>query len=81
MASTEERLRKLVDENLEVDGQPIELAQDLNISLLELGVSSLELVGFARLVSQEFNVKFAPKDCASLNSVRSLIEHLDTHAG
>ena len=78
MASTEARIRKLVDENLEVDGQPIALSENLNISLLDLGVSSLDLVAFAKLVAQEFNVTFSPEDCAKLNTVQSLIEHLDT---
>ena len=81
MASTAERLRELIDKNLEVDGQPIDLPEDLNISLLEAGISSMQLVAFTRLVSQEFNVAFTPEDCANINSVQSLIEHLDTHAG
>ena len=81
MASTAERLRELIDKNLEVDGQPIDLPEDLNISLLEAGISSMQLVAFAKLVSQEFDVAFTPEDCANINSVQSLIEHIDTHAG
>ena len=81
MASTVERLRTLIAENLEVDGQPINLPEDLNASLLEAGVSSMELVAFGRLVSREFNVAFSPEDCANINSVQGLIEHIDSHAG
>ena len=81
MASTAERLRELIDKNLEVDEQPIDLPEDLNISLLEAGISSMQLVAFAKLVSQEFDVAFTPEDCANINSVQSLIEHIDTHAG
>ncbi len=81
MASTAERLRELIAENLEVDGQPINLPDDLNASLLEAGVSSMDLVAFARVVSQEFNVAFSPEDCANINSVQGLIEHLDSSAG
>ena len=81
MASTAERLRTLIAENLEVDGQPINLPDDLNASLLEAGVSSMELVAFARLVSQEFNVTFSPEDCANINSVQGLIEHIDSRTG
>ena len=80
MASTEERIRRLVDQNLEVDGQRVDLPQDLNFSLLEIGVSSVDLVAFAKLVSRDFNVRFAPEDCANLNSVQGLIEHLDDHS-
>ena len=81
MSATEDRIRKLVNENLEVDGQPIALPEDLNLSLTEAGVSSLDLVAFAKLVAQEFNVTFTLDDCARLNTVRALIEFLDTQAG
>lgn len=81
MSSTVDRLRKLVSENLEVDGEPISLPEDLNVSLVDSGVSSVDLVAFGRLVAQEFNVTFTLDDCSNLNSVQSLIEHLDARAG
>ena len=81
MATTEERIKQFVKENLEVDGQPLDLPEDLNISLIDAGISSLDLVAFAKLVSQEFNVTFTPEDCASVNSVRELIQFIDTRAG
>ncbi|MCY4587226.1 MAG: phosphopantetheine-binding protein [Bryobacterales bacterium] len=81
MSSTADRLRKLVGENLEVDGQPIDLPQDLNISLLEAGVSSMDLVAFAKLVSQEFDITFSPEECTRLGSVREVAEFIDSQAG
>ena len=81
MSSTVDRLRKLVSENLEVDGTPVSLPEDLNASLLDAGVSSVDLVAFGKLVSQEFNVNFTLEDCSNLNSVQSLVEHLDANAG
>ena len=81
MSSTVDRLRKLVSDNLEVDGEPVNLPDNLNASLLDAGVSSVDLVAFGKLVSQEFNVKFTLEDCSNLNSVQSLIEHLDANAG
>ena len=77
MASTEDRVRKLVQDNLEVDGKPLDLPQDLNSSLLEAGISSVDLVAFARVVAKEFNVTFSPEDCAKINSVRELVDYLD----
>lgn len=74
MTSTEDRIRKLIGENLEIDGATL----DLNSSLIEAGVSSMDLVAFAKLVSQEFGVSFSPDDCARLNSVRALIGFLDS---
>ncbi len=81
MASTGDRRRDQINENLEVDGQPIDLPQDLNTSLLDAGVSSVDLVAFAKVVSQDFNVKFAPEDCARHNTLQGLIEFIDSHTG
>ena len=81
MSSTVDRIRKLVSDNLEVDGEPVNLPDNLDASLLDAGVSSVDLVAFGKLVSQEFNVKFTLEDCSNLNSVQSLIEHLDANAG
>ncbi|MDE2889879.1 MAG: acyl carrier protein [Gemmatimonadota bacterium] len=77
MASTEDRLRSLIAENLEVDGKPIALPDDLNISLMEAGISSVDLVAFAKLVAQEFEVKFTLEDCGEVKSVRDLVNRLD----
>lgn len=80
MASTEDRVRKLVAENLEDGGKPITLPEDLNISLMEAGLTSLDLVEFAKLVSAEFNVKFTLEDCANINSIGELVEFLDANS-
>ncbi len=77
MASTEDRVRKLIQDNLEVDGKPVELPEDLNSSLLAAGISSVDLVAFARVVAKEFDVSFSPEDCGKINSVRELIDFLD----
>ncbi len=78
MASTGDRLRNLISENLEVDGQPIDVPQDLNISLMEAGVPSTDLVAFAKLVSQEFNVSFTAEHCTQLNSLQEVVEFIDS---
>ncbi len=49
MASTEERIRELVDENLEVDGRPLGKPLDLNTNLIEAGVSSMDAVAFMQV--------------------------------
>ena len=78
MASTAERLRNLISENLEVDGQPIDVPQDLNISLVEAGVPSTDLVAFAKLVSQEFDVTFTVEHCTQLKSMQEVVELIDS---
>lgn len=77
MASTEARVRQLVSENLEVDGQPLDLSGDLNTGLTELGVSSLDIVAFEKLVSKEFNISFTTEDYETVNTIQKLIEHID----
>lgn len=80
MASTEDRLRKLISENLEVDGQPISADLDLSTSLSEIGVSSMDLVSFVGVIQDEFNVKFNPEDCDEPLKLSALIELLDANA-
>lgn len=77
MPSTEERIRKLVAENLEVGGEPIGESLDLNTSLADAGVSSMDIVAFARVIQQEFNVAFTAQDCAELQSLAEVITFLD----
>ena len=81
MASTEERLRKLVDDNLEIEGRPQGRPLDPNSSLREAGVSSVDFVAFVRLVAQEFSVEFSLEDCAKYKSVGELIAALDSRSG
>ena len=77
MASSENRIRALINENLGVDGQSV----DLSLSLTDAGVSSIELVAFAKVVAREYGLTFTPQDCASLGSVRELIDFIDSRAG
>ena len=81
MSATADRLRTLISENLEVDGQPIDPPEDLNFSLMESGVPSTELVAFAKLVSQEFNITFTPRHCTELKSVKEVVELIDSQGG
>lgn len=79
--TTEERIRQLVDDNLEIDGRPIGRALDLSSSLRDSGVSSVDFVAFAKIVAQEFNVDFTLEDCDKYNNLGELIEFLDRQSG
>ena len=80
MASTESRFRKLISENLEVDGQPLSADLDLNTTLTDHGVSSMDLVSFAAVIQDEFNVKLSIEQCAELPSLSAVIEYLDANS-
>ena len=77
MASTEDRIRKLLAENLEVDGKPLPQPVDFSLGLTEAGVSSMDIVAFAKVVAQEFDVNFTPEICAGLDSLNDLVKCLD----
>lgn len=79
--STTARVRQLVSDNLEVDGQPLNLSEDLNTGLTELGVSSLDIVAFAKVISKEFNFTFTIEDCETVNTIQKLIAHIDSQGG
>ena len=80
MASTEERVRKLISENLEVDGQPLSADLDFSSSLIDAGVSSVDVVAFARVVQDAFGIQFAVEDCTELTTLAALVEFLDARA-
>ena len=80
MASNEDRVRQLLHENIEVDGKPLAQPVDFDTSLGDAGVSSMDIVAFAKLIAQEFNVEFSQEDCARLTNLRALVEFLDSKA-
>ena len=80
MASTQERIISLIAANLEVDGKPVDASADLSNSLSDLGVSSMDVVSFGRVIQDEFGIKLTPECCAELNSVGQLIEFLEANA-
>lgn len=81
MASTEERLRKLVDDNLEIEGRSAGQPLDLDRNIAEAGVSSPDIVAFWKLVNEEFGISIPAETFAGLLTPRSLVEYLDANAG
>lgn len=77
MATTADRIRKLIEENLEVDGQPIAVPDDLSLNLLDAGVSSVDIVAFGKLIAEAFNLEFTPQDCVDIKSLKELVDRLD----
>lgn len=81
MATTEERIRKLVDDNLQIEGR--EAGQQLNLesSIADAGVSSVAVVAFIKAVGAEFNLELPSEDVAQMSSVRDLINYIDAKTG
>ncbi len=80
MASTAERIAKIVGDNIEVDGKALKIPQDLNISLADAGVSSTDIVALAKLIAQEFNVDFTLEECADVDNLQKVMALLDSKA-
>ncbi len=77
MATTEERLRKIVDDNLEVEGRSAGEPIDLDRNIADAGVPSPDIVAFWKLVNEEFGVDISAEQFAELLTPRDLIAHLD----
>ena len=80
MASTEDRVRGLIADNLEVDGKPVDSSLSLSSSLTDAGVSSMDIVSFARVIQDEFGIKFGVEQCSELQTLGQLIDYLDANA-
>ena len=80
MSSTAEKLRALVNENVEVDGKALDIPDDMNISLAASGVSSMDLVALGKLISSEFDVTLTVEDCAALDNLTKVVAFIDGQA-
>ncbi|MDE0128407.1 MAG: acyl carrier protein [Gammaproteobacteria bacterium] len=80
MASTAERIKALVDDNIEVDGQALDIPDDMNFSLAAAGVSSMDLVALGKLIASEFGITFTLDDCAALDNLTKVVAFVDSKA-
>ena len=76
MPSTEDRVRSLVKEKLEMD-----LDENLEARFSDLGVSSVDAIDFLRVINKEFNITIPTEDIAQLQTLGELVAYLDAHAG
>ena len=76
MSSTENRLRELIRENLDLDHEP-----DFDARFSDAGVSSVEAVAFYKMVNEEFSLNMVAEDCLQFNTLRELVTHIDARAG
>ena len=77
MATTEERIRKMLEDHWDMQGQTL----DIDGSLTDLKVSSSEMVSFFILINKEFNVTILPEDFEKFQTMKDLINHIDSQSG
>ena len=77
MSNTEERIRTLVDENLQIEGR--EAGQPLNYdrSIIDAGVSSTDVVAFWKLVCEEFGIDISAEEFGELLTPSDLVAYLE----
>lgn len=80
MPSTEERIRKLVDDNLEIEGRSAGSPLAMASSLRDSGISSVEFVEFAKVVAQEFGFTLTTDDCGNINTMGDLVSFIEAKA-
>lgn len=73
MVSVEERLVKLVKDNLSDGDSPVNLDADVS----ESEVSSLAIMRFHKLVNAEFGIDMPIEEFAQINTLRGLIERIE----
>ena len=77
MATTEERVRALVDANLDIEGRSAGQPLTMDLSIVDAGVSSTDVVAFWKVVCEEFGVDISAEEFAELLTPGDLIAHLD----
>jgi acyl carrier protein len=80
MSSTEERIRALVDANLEIEGRSEGQPLTLGLNIVDAGVSSTDVVAFWRLVCEEFGVDIPAEEFAELLTPSDLIAYLEARS-
>ena len=73
MASTEERIRTIIADNLDLGRDP-----DFNAKLTDSGVSSVDCVAFFKLVNDEFNLGLVADECRQFKTLQDLVSFIDT---
>ena len=76
MSSTDDRIKQLVNQHLELGSDP-----DFDAHLGEAGVSSVDAVGFFKEVNEAFSLGLAPEDCLQFKTLRLLADFIDARAG
>lgn len=75
MSKTEDRLRKLISDNLDLDHEP-----DFDQAFKDSGASSLQVIAFYKLVDKEFELGLVADECTQFNCLRDLVSFIDARA-
>ncbi len=80
VSAIEERLRKLVDDSLEIEGRTAGEPLEPDRNIAESGVPSPDIIAFWKLVNEEFGVNISAEEFGELLTPGALIAYLDANA-
>ncbi len=72
MASTKERISKIIADSFDLDHEP-----DFNAQFSDVGISSVEAVAFYKSVNEEFDLGLVAEDCLQFKTLQDLVAHID----
>lgn len=75
MASTVDRLKKIIADNFDLDHDP-----DFSAQFSEVGVSSVEAVAFYKEVNDTFGLGLVAEDCQQFRTLQDLVAYIDARA-
>ena len=75
MATTEDRIRQIIADNLDIGREP-----DLDAKLVDSGVSSVDCVAFFKVVNEEFSLGLAAEECRQFETLGQLVKYIDDKA-
>lgn len=76
MSTIEERVKKIVCEQLQLSQAPEEIANDANF-LSDLGADSLDTVELVMALEDEFDVNIADEVAETIRTVQDAITHIE----
>ena len=73
MSSTEDRIRKIINENLDVGREP-----NFDSHLADSGVSSVDCISFFKIVNEQFGLGLVAEECRQFKTLRDLVTFIDS---
>ncbi len=75
MATTEDRIRQIIADNIDADRDP-----DFDAKLVDSGVSSIDCINFYKLVNDEFSLGLVADECRQFETLSQLVEYINQKA-
>lgn len=75
MSSTEDRIRAIVNDNLDLGREP-----NFDTKLADSGVSSVDCIAFYRLVNEKFGLGLVAEECRQFETLGDLVTYIDARA-